>query len=102
MTYVITTFFKVIQHAGEEILTDYNDTPSFLVLASPEVKAAQSKPVPKTVVFILDRSGSMAGKKIEQAKNSLQFRGRVIHRRESGEHGQERRAPHYGFMPTPN
>jgi len=36
MTYNITTFFKVIQHTGEEILTDYNDTPSFLVLASPD------------------------------------------------------------------
>jgi len=43
----------------------------FLVLASPEVKAADSKPISKTVVFILDRSGSMAGKKIEQARKAL-------------------------------
>ena len=43
----------------------------FLVLASPEVKAADAKPLPKTVVFVLDRSGSMAGKKIEQARNAL-------------------------------
>ncbi len=43
----------------------------FLVLASPEVKSADTKPQPKTVVFVIDRSGSMAGKKIEQARNTL-------------------------------
>lgn len=45
----------------------------FLLLASPQVKPADAKPQPKTVVFVLDRSGSMSGKKIEQAKKSLQF-----------------------------
>lgn len=45
----------------------------FMLLASPQVKAADVKPQPKTVVFVLDRSGSMSGKKIEQAKKSLQF-----------------------------
>ena len=41
------------------------------MLASPEVKAAGTKPLPKTVIFVIDRSGSMAGKKIEQARNAL-------------------------------
>lgn len=45
----------------------------FLLLASPQVKPADEKPRPKSVVFVLDRSGSMAGKKIEQAKNALGF-----------------------------
>ncbi len=46
----------------------------FLVLAAPEVKAeAESKPRPKTVVFALDRSGSMAGKKIAQARDALRI-----------------------------
>ncbi len=45
----------------------------FLVLASPEVKRSDVKPAPKTVVFVLDRSGSMAGKKIEQARKALRF-----------------------------
>lgn len=43
----------------------------FLLLASPEVKAPDAKPLPKTVIFVLDRSGSMAGKKIEQARRAL-------------------------------
>ena len=45
----------------------------FLLLASPEVKRPDAKPQPKTVVFVLDRSGSMSGKKIEQARNALKF-----------------------------
>jgi Ca-activated chloride channel family protein len=45
----------------------------FLVLASPQVKPPDTKPLPKTVIFVLDRSGSMTGKKIEQAKNALKF-----------------------------
>jgi Ca-activated chloride channel family protein len=45
----------------------------FLLLASPEIKAADEKRLPKTVVLVVDRSGSMSGPKIEQAKNSLKF-----------------------------
>lgn len=45
----------------------------FLLLASPRVKPVEEKARPKTVVFVLDRSGSMAGKKIDQAKGALQF-----------------------------
>lgn len=44
----------------------------FLLLASPQVKRADVTPQPKTVIFVLDRSGSMAGKKIEQARQALQ------------------------------
>ena len=43
----------------------------FLMLASPEVRAADARPMPKTVLFVIDRSGSMAGKKIEQARRTL-------------------------------
>jgi Ca-activated chloride channel family protein len=45
----------------------------FLLLASPKVKRPDEKPRPKTVIFVLDRSGSMSGKKIDQARKSLQF-----------------------------
>jgi len=43
----------------------------FLLLASPEIKAADQKRPEKTVIFVIDRSGSMSGKKIEQVKGAL-------------------------------
>jgi Ca-activated chloride channel family protein len=45
----------------------------FLLLASPQVKADDDKPVAKTVVFVVDRSGSMSGEKIDQAKGAAKF-----------------------------
>jgi Ca-activated chloride channel family protein len=50
-----------------------DDEGYFLLLASPEVKAPSDAPAGKTVIFVIDRSGSMAGKKIEQAKGALKF-----------------------------
>jgi Ca-activated chloride channel family protein len=50
-----------------------NEDGYFLLLSSPEVKAADSKPVAKTIVVVLDRSGSMSGEKIEQAKGAAKF-----------------------------
>ncbi len=45
----------------------------FLLLASPEVPQAEPEAIPKTVVFAVDRSGSMAGRKMEQARDALAF-----------------------------
>lgn len=45
----------------------------FLLLASPEIKAADKEPPKKTVIFVVDRSGSMNGKKIKQAREALKF-----------------------------
>lgn len=50
-----------------------NEDGFFLLLASPEVKAMNSDRPAKTLVFVVDRSGSMSGKKIEQAKEALKF-----------------------------
>lgn len=46
----------------------------FLLLAAPSPAEMQDKePAPKNVIFVLDRSGSMSGEKIEQARNALKF-----------------------------
>jgi Ca-activated chloride channel homolog len=45
----------------------------FLLLASPGVDVKEKQIIPKDVVFVLDTSGSMAGKKLEQAKKALLF-----------------------------
>jgi len=45
----------------------------FLLLASPELKRKESRIAPKSVVFVVDRSGSMNGKKIEQARGALKY-----------------------------
>lgn len=45
----------------------------FLLLASPQIKDKKAERPAKTVIFVVDRSGSMSGKKIEQAKEALKF-----------------------------
>jgi Ca-activated chloride channel family protein len=50
-----------------------NEDGYFLLLASPEVKSASAARPEKTVVVVVDRSGSMSGKKIEQAREALKF-----------------------------
>lgn len=45
----------------------------FLLLASPGMDTKEKRSAPKDVVFALDTSGSMTGKKLEQAKKALQF-----------------------------
>lgn len=45
----------------------------FLLLASPQIEAKNADRPNKTAIFVVDRSGSMSGKKIEQAKEALKF-----------------------------
>lgn len=52
---------------------DPNDDGYYLLLASPEVKSSTNDRPMKTVIFAVDRSGSMGGKKFEQAKEALKF-----------------------------
>jgi Ca-activated chloride channel family protein len=43
----------------------------FLLLASPEIRPSDGQRPPKTVELVIDRSGSMSGKKIEQVRAAL-------------------------------
>ena len=45
----------------------------FMLLVSPEIKKQADQVPKKNVVFVVDRSGSMSGQKIEQAKAALKF-----------------------------
>ncbi len=52
---------------------DVNEDGYFLLLASPEIKPESAERPAKTAIFVVDRSGSMSGKKIEQARDALKF-----------------------------
>jgi Ca-activated chloride channel homolog len=52
---------------------DKDEEGFFLLLASPQIKAADNERPAKNVIFVVDRSGSMSGKKIEQAREALKF-----------------------------
>jgi Ca-activated chloride channel family protein len=45
----------------------------YLFTAAPKQDVEESQVIKKRVLFVLDRSGSMSGQKIEQAKNGLKF-----------------------------
>lgn len=50
----------------------------FLLLANPQIEDDRPAPA-KNVVFVFDRSGSMSGEKIEQARNALKFVMQRLH-----------------------
>ena len=52
---------------------DSDEQGYFLLLATPRVKAKNDAAFPKTILFVVDRSGSMSGEKTEQAKASLKY-----------------------------
>ena len=52
---------------------DRDDEGYFLLLASPELTTGNQDRTAKTVIFVVDRSGSMSGKKFEQAKEAAKF-----------------------------
>lgn len=52
---------------------DKDEDGYFLLLASPEIQTNKSRRQSKTVVFVVDKSGSMSGEKIEQAREAAKF-----------------------------
>ncbi|MEN1678886.1 MAG: VIT domain-containing protein [Planctomycetota bacterium] len=43
----------------------------FLLLANPTIEAKETEPLAKTVLVVVDRSGSMSGEKLDQAKGAV-------------------------------
>ena len=76
-----TTDFQVLYKAADEdvgasLLTHQPDKGKdgyFMVLASPSPRVSEKKVVAKDLVLVFDHSGSMSGKKIQQAKAALNF-----------------------------
>jgi Ca-activated chloride channel family protein len=61
---------------GASVLTfkEKGEDGFFLLLASPsDEDTATAKAAAKNVIFVLDRSGSMSGEKVEQARRALKF-----------------------------
>jgi Ca-activated chloride channel homolog len=78
---VPSTDFRLMYQPGKEsvgaTVLSYrpheNQDGYFLLMVSPTPRADKMPVVPKDLVLALDRSGSMSGNKIEQAKASLEF-----------------------------
>ena len=45
----------------------------FMLLISPRAELSRTQQIPRDIVFVLDTSGSMAGKRIEQARAALKY-----------------------------
>ena len=61
---------------GVTLLThraDEKEDGYFMLLVSPKYEVKQTEIVEKDFIFILDRSGSMAGRKVEQAQEALRY-----------------------------
>ena len=58
----------LLTHRAEEKEDGY-----FMLLVSPKYEVKQTEIVEKDFIFVLDRSGSMAGRKVEQAKSALRY-----------------------------
>jgi Ca-activated chloride channel family protein len=50
-----------------------NEDGYFALFVTPEINKSSEATPRKTVIFVVDRSGSMSGKKIEQAREALKF-----------------------------
>ena len=78
---VPTSDFRLLYDVGDAAVgastlsyrRDTNDEGYFMLLVSPEIQRVSDQPPKKTIVFVVDRSGSMSGKKMEQAKAALAF-----------------------------
>ena len=53
--------------------TEEEEEGYYLLLAAPQIEPVAAVVTPKRIIFVFDRSGSMAGEKMQQARASLRF-----------------------------
>ncbi len=78
---VPTDDFRLLYDVGKGVVgtkvlsyrPDNDDQGYFVLLTSPQIKGEENERPKKTVVLVLDRSGSMSGEKMEQAKGAAKF-----------------------------
>ena len=62
---------------GIDMLSHFTDDPDeagyYMLLAAPQTEAVVDVVIPKRMIYVFDRSGSMAGEKMEQATAALSF-----------------------------
>ena len=63
------------EEVGMNILTyrESEEDGFYLLLAAPQVEVESSEVIDKRMIFVIDRSGSMSGEKIVQAREALKF-----------------------------
>ena len=64
------------ENFGMTLLThcaDKKENGYFMLLVSPKYEVKQTEIIEKDFIFVLDRSGSMSGRKVEQAKSALRY-----------------------------
>lgn len=70
-------YYSVAEGEFGVTLLPYRNRPDrdgyFLLFLSPQIEWERSKVLPKDILFVFDRTGSMSGEKIEQAKEALKF-----------------------------
>ncbi|MFN4180346.1 MAG: VWA domain-containing protein, partial [Armatimonadota bacterium] len=70
-------YYSVSEGAFGATLLPYRNRPDrdgyFLLFLTPQIEWERGKVLPKDIVFVFDRTGSMSGEKIEQAKEALKF-----------------------------
>lgn len=73
--------FRLLYDVGQEKVStrvlsyrpQKDDQGFFLLLASPKIEQPKDEEVKKTVMVVLDRSGSMSGEKMDQAREAARF-----------------------------
>ncbi|QDU38567.1 von Willebrand factor type A domain protein [Maioricimonas rarisocia] len=76
-----TTDFRLMfdvnpKKLGTSVLSyrpDKDEDGYFVLLTTPQVRDKSHEPMPRTIQFVIDTSGSMTGPKIEQAKQAARF-----------------------------